>query len=97
MWQRIRARYSHLQSQLQQLDQTFGIGMEEAKVSHPSEAARQHVPEQQRLRELAYDIQGMLALGGVATRASSTRPHFCAALDYWWILCLPSANKVCRD
>jgi hypothetical protein len=29
----------------------------------------------QGLRELAYDIQGMLALGGVASRASSARSH----------------------
>ncbi len=36
-----------MQRQLQQLDQALGIGMEEAKVSHPPEAAGQHVPEQQ--------------------------------------------------
>ncbi len=32
--------YPHLERQLQQLDQAFGIGMKEAKVSHPPESAR---------------------------------------------------------
>jgi hypothetical protein len=36
-----------VQGQLQQLDQAFGIGMEEAKVPHPPEAAGQDVLEQQ--------------------------------------------------
>ena len=47
LWQRIRRRHPHVQNQLQELDQAFGIGMEEAKVSDPPEAARQDVPEQQ--------------------------------------------------
>ncbi len=37
--------YPHLERQLQQLDQAFGIGMKEAKVSHPPESARVDVPE----------------------------------------------------
>ena len=46
-WQRLRARYPHVQGQLQQPDQAFGIRMEEAKVPHPPEAAGQDVLEQQ--------------------------------------------------
>jgi len=46
-WQRLRARYPHVQGQPQQSYQAFGIRMEEAKVPHPPEAAGQDVLEQQ--------------------------------------------------
>ncbi len=45
--QGIRVWHTHVQGQLQQLDHTFGIRMEDAKIPHPPEAAGQHVPEQQ--------------------------------------------------
>jgi hypothetical protein len=45
--QRVRWWHPHVQSQLQKLDETFGIRMENAKIPHPPEAAGQHVLEQQ--------------------------------------------------
>ena len=36
-----------MQGQLQKLDQTFGICMEDAQISHPPEAAGQYMLEQQ--------------------------------------------------
>ena len=46
-WQRIRRRQPHLQGQLQELDEAFGIGMEEAKIPDPPETTRQDMLEQQ--------------------------------------------------
>ena len=45
--QGIRPRHPHVQCQLQELDEAFGIGMEEAKISDTPEAARQDMLEQQ--------------------------------------------------
>jgi len=38
----------------------------------------------QGIRELAYDIKGMLALGGVTTAAATTWPYVLAALPRRW-------------
>jgi hypothetical protein len=45
-WKGIRTRQPHLQCQLQELDEAFGIGMKEAKISDPTETTKQDMLEQ---------------------------------------------------
>ena len=45
-WQGISTRNPHLQCQLQELNEAFGICMEEAKISDPPESTRQDMLEQ---------------------------------------------------